>query len=204
MIISVFGSASVEAQPDRALVRLRVHAQGDTVRVGERVRATAAALGAELAALVEGGHATAHTLSQLRLNSWQPSGPNGEPLPTVHEANAELSVTFSDLDELSRFTEREFDLSIAVDGIDWRLSDELRQGHRELVLRSAVDDAWSRARTMADAAGLADIELVQLSDAGADPGMGQAMGMQAMARKMDFVPGEQAITEQVLARFEAK
>lgn len=216
-VIAVRGTAEERIDPELGAVAL-------TVGVSEPDRDTALArttearerLIAEIRELEAAGALDTWSAGQLRVWSHRPWNNEGKQLPLVHQTSAEVEVVFTDLERLGEWVSGAgVGDTVAVGGIDWRLTDASRRRVQELAQRAAVADALEKARVYASALGLGAPAPVELADTGlltahqAPQPRGERMFAMAASADMgagsgaEFAPAKLVIEASVEARFEA-
>lgn len=158
MEITVSGEHYVEVAPEFARLHLAASANGTDK---QRAASTASDLGNQLAASLAEAHARNVVVEPLRVNSWV------DGRKTSHSASVALRAEFVSPDELAAFQAR----WAGVDGVElgwvsWELGDEASRSREAEVIAGALDAARRRARHIADAAGKAHLEIVQVADPG--------------------------------------
>lgn len=210
--ITVRGSSTAYAMPERATVRVRVGSDGaeanavhrDVGIVAQRVRESIEPLHDP-----EEGPVIRWASDQVRTWSERARNRDGDRLPVVHHAEVLFEVTLIDFTELAMWVaETAEHHGVSVEGIDWALTDEQ---HRMLIAEvraEAVDDAAAKAATYAGALGLEHVVPVAVADAGMlgtgssehrEPSASEVFG--ATADALQLSPRLVAITADVDARF---
>ncbi|WP_353828815.1 SIMPL domain-containing protein [Agromyces sp. SYSU T0242] len=215
--IAVTGRAEERVDPELAAVSLTVSSSGaDRDRVLERVGSAHEHLLAEVRDLDARGALDTWSAGQLRVWSRRPFNAEGRQLPLVHQAAAEVRVVFRDLDELGAWVGPASSVEdVALDGVEWQLTDGTRARVQEVAQRAAVDDAVRKAAVYADALGLGAPVPVELADHGmlaeqpvprARPAMAlraSAMGDAGGAPAPELAPARLVVEASVDARFTA-
>ncbi len=157
--ITVGTTGQVEAEPDKAVVRLAVEARSDDpgtarTRVGENVSAVKAALD-EI-----GINESAIRTEDFRISEdhrRRPRKPDAEP-KTTYRASHRLTVEVDDVDQTGEVIDTAVDSGSAeIHDIQFTLADDTRQELRN----GALDNAMANARTQADTiANSADLQIV--------------------------------------------
>ena len=128
-VIAVRGNAEERIDPELGAVSL-------SVGVSESQRDLAVARTTEaheqlIAAIREleaSGALDTWSAGQLRVWSHRPWNAEGKQLPMVHQTSAEIEVIFTDLEKLGEWVSRvSIGSSVALGGIDWRLTDATRK-----------------------------------------------------------------------------
>lgn len=170
MEITVAATARASLPPERATLTLRVtfdgqdkaHALGMTTAIARELTTRLRALEAD-----ESGPTTSSTVLPISVHSQRPYSHTGELLPLQHTASATMRVTFADFDALAEFVGDVGGTDgVAVEGVEWALTDATRERIEAAVLADAVERARSRATTMAHAAGALDLQFAQIADPG--------------------------------------
>jgi uncharacterized protein len=168
--ITVRGSHRAKATPERAKVRVRIardgadveRVVGDVARLAEQVRGSVSALyDAEAGPVV--------AWSSDRMQSWssRPWNQDGEQLALVHHAQIGFDTEFDDFTALGRWLSDTATVDgVAVDGVEWTLTDEHRDVLLAEVRAAAVADARAKAEVYARSIGLTRITVLALADAG--------------------------------------
>ncbi|MHA3702115.1 SIMPL domain-containing protein [Jatrophihabitans sp. YIM 134969] len=169
-VVTVRGAFESKIAPERATVSLTVGFEGpDKGQVYGRTVEAANVVAGLARSLVdpERGPATWWASERLRTWSHRPWNQDGKQLPPVFHAAASIQVKFRDFDALARFVD---DVGtrpgVAVDGIEWALTEARRRELERDARRRAVVDATGRAQDYATAAGLGSVVPVALADAG--------------------------------------
>ena len=219
-IIAVRGNAEERIQPELGVVSLSVGvseperdlAVSRTTEAHERLVAAVRELEAS-------GALDSWSAGQFRVWSHRPWNAEGKQLPMVHQTSAEIEVIFTDLAKLGEWVSRvSIGSSVALGGIDWRLTDATRKRTEETAQRAAVADAVAKAEIYASALGLGAPSPVELADTGlltAQPvpqGGGERMFAMRAAADMgggggggaEFTPAKLVIAASVDARFSAE
>jgi len=215
--ITVRGSHTAYRSPERATVRLRVGLEGPRAEdVNAGVAQQAAAVGETVRRLhdPERGPVTWWSSSQVRSWASRPWNKDGKRLPLVHHAVVDLQAKFADFPALGRWLAEVMDQrGVAVDGVEWTLTEEHRRRLLDEVRAGAVADARDKATAYAAALGLTRVDAVALADAGMlgeglHSSSGEQVAMfsrsgQAADVVVDLVPEDVSVSVQVDARFVA-
>ncbi|MDX1645333.1 MAG: SIMPL domain-containing protein, partial [Thermoanaerobaculia bacterium] len=167
--IRVSGEASVEVEPDQAMVRIGVEseaatardAQLETNRIANAILVTVEELGIAPEAL---------RTSQLRLlpvyESSQPQrGEPRRPRVVAYRATNTVSVRLGDLSRIGPVVDAAIEAGAnRIEGLDLGLEDDTEARRRALV--AAVEDAHSKAETIADALGVGLGPILEVGDQG--------------------------------------
>jgi uncharacterized protein YggE len=217
-VIAVRGNAEERIDPELGAVSLSVGvseperdlAVTRTTEAHERLIAAVRELEAS-------GALDTWSAGQLRVWSHRPWNAEGKQLPMVHQTSAEIEVIFTDLEKLGEWVSRvSIGSSVALGGIDWRLTDATRKRTEESAQRAAVADAVAKAAIYASALGLGAPSPVELADTGlltvqpVPQGGGERMfAMRAAADTSggggaQFTPAKLVIAASVDARFSAE
>jgi len=217
IIITVAGHERLRHDPERARVRIGVGFEGskrDSVLAA--TRAAHESLTGSLDSLLDehaGPVITWHS-EDIRVWGQRPWSQDGTRLPVEFHSAVFVDAEFDDFEALSEWIDvvaiRE---GIAVDGIDWMLSEATRLDLEATARRGAVVDAVTKAREYAAALGLGEPAPLSISDAGLldDPSAPQARApmMMAMAKSapagggMELRPSAIEVEASVHARFSA-
>ena len=216
--ITVRGSYTAYAPPERATVKLRVGLEGpDATRAFSAVTDTAAAVRASIEPLHDpsAGPVTWWSSEQVRTWAHRPWNKDGKQLPLVHSAAVDFDVKFSDFSAMSSWVRNAVDHAGAtVSRIDWALTTARRDALTADVRARAVTDATTKARAYAAAIGVATVRAVAIADAGmlgdglhptAPQGLAYARAGSADAggAELQFAPQDIAVTAEIDARFVA-
>lgn len=170
-IITVHGSARSELRPERAIVRFTVAADGPerasvVASVTDASTAIAAVIDARFDA--QAGPVTAWSADRVAVTSHRPWTNDGSTAALVHRASVSGQATVSEVDEVSGLIGAlvEHDL-VAIDGIEWALTDARLELETREARTRAVADARAKAEVLATAIGLGSLTTLAL----ADPGM---------------------------------
>jgi uncharacterized protein YggE len=213
--ITVQGTFTAYAPPERATVRLRVGHEGPepsavletTTRSAERVRASIEALHDKSA-----GPVTWWSSQQLHTSSHRPWNQDGKQLPLVHSARTDFEVKFSDFAAMATWLGGVVaESGVDVSGVEWALTEAHRERLLDEVRVAAVKNAMAKARSYASAFGLSTVRAIALADAGmlADGLRPDAPQGAAYARALkdssgdapQFAPDDIAVTATVDGRF---
>jgi len=216
IIITVAGHERLRHDPERARVRIGVGFEGskrDSVLAA--TRAAHESLTGSLDSLLDehdGPVITWHS-EDIRVWGQRPWSQDGTRLPVEFHSAVFVDAEFDDFEALSEWIDvvaiRE---GIAVDGIDWMLSEATRTELEATARRGAVVDAVTKAREYATALGLGEPVPVSISDAGLldDPSAPQARApMMAMSKSapagggLELRPSAIEVEASVHARFSA-
>lgn len=215
--IAVTGRAEEKIAPELGAVTLSVGAQGaERDEVYARTSAAHERLLAEVRGLEASGALDTWSAGQLRVWSYRPWNNEGKQLPLVHQANADVEVTFSDLTRLGEWVgEAATANELTIGGVEWRLTDATRRRVQEAAQRGAVADALTKAQVYASALGLGAPTPVELADHGMLSTQPQPIAPKVMAMRAaadfgggapatEFAPAELVIEASVDARFTAE
>ena len=217
-VIAVRGNAEERIDPELGAVSLSVGVSGPE-REGALARTNEAheRLLAEVRELEASGALDTWSAGQLRVWSHRPWNNEGKQLPVVHQTSADVEVVFTDLERLGEWVSAvSLGESVALGGIDWRLTGATRKRTEEAAQRAAVADAVAKAAIYASALGLTNPSPVELADTGllnvqpVPQGGGERMfAMRAVADTSggggaQFTPAKLVIAASVDARFSAE
>lgn len=201
MRIAASGTRWVETAPDLGVVSLAVVAEHRDRRSAFDGASTAAAsvvaaVEREIQGAAEGA-VTRLTVSPISLHSWRPHSETGELLPEVHNASAQISAAFRDVDQLSRFAAEAGRMPhVQLTGIAWELTEETRREVEDHLTGAAVVEALRKAQVVADAAGAGPVTVLEISEPGL---MAQAsMEFAAKAMRFDAAGGQEGIDPEFL------
>jgi uncharacterized protein len=217
--ITVRGSHHAKAVPERAKVRVRVardggdveRVVGEVARLSERVRDSVTALHD-----AEAGPVVAWSSDRLQTWSSRPWNQDGDQLPLVHHAQVGFDAEFADFTSLGRWLSDTATIDgLAVDGVEWTLTDDHRDELLSEVRAGAVADARAKAEVYAKALGLGRVSVLAVADAGMlglhpvgggdhDPvPVARMRAMAAAVPDVELAPSPITITAEVDARFVA-
>lgn len=195
LILTVQGSARIELEPERAVLRFSVAADGP--ERGAVVDTVTAGLGA-VSALVGDRHdaaagpVLAWSADQVSVSSQRPWTNDGSQAPLLHRASTSGSATLTaDVATVAELVDAlSVHPSVAIDGLEWSLTDARLASARSEARTLAVGDALGRAQVLAAAVGRSEVVAVALADPGmldgASPGpMPMPRAERAMAMAMD-------------------
>lgn len=217
VIITVRGEHHTEVAAEIAVANVAVRLDGDDRSdVFARASALADALREELRQYESAG--AVERFSSERVSIWadRPWSQTGEQLPLVHHASVGTRAEFRDFGALSEWVSavsaRE---GLAVDGIEWRLTDSTERATGAAVAEGAVQVAVDRASAYAKALGLGAVTPLEIADVGllsaqptteaAAPKMMRAMASDAAGGSgIEFEPRTIVVSSAVEARFVAR
>lgn len=220
-IITVRGAADAHRTAEHATVRLTASADGpERDRVVADATAAAATVTGALAAELDAsaGPVVAWSSDGVRVWSDRPWSQDGAQLPLVFHAAIAVTAQFADVEALSRFVDAasrtEF---VAVDGVEWRLTESTMREVETEVRAAAVAAALRKAHEFAAAVGLAEVVPLAIADPGllGDGGPGAPAGgphgaalfaraaVDHAAPSIDLTPGLITVAAEVDARFAA-
>jgi hypothetical protein len=166
--IDVRGSHTARLPAERGTVHGAVSWEGPD---GEEVLATVAEGVRRVQASVEErydaatGPVTSYSFAQVRTWARRPHGPDGRELAPVRCAEAELTVEFCDLDDLSGWLAWSAGVTgLAVRHLAWDLTPERRRAAEREVRQQALREARTRAQDYADALDLGAVRIVSIND----------------------------------------
>ncbi|MBY0396140.1 MAG: SIMPL domain-containing protein [Thermoleophilia bacterium] len=185
LTLTVQGSALIELESERAVLRFSVAADGpERVAVVDTVTEALSTV----STLIGDRHDAASgpvldwSADQLAVSAQRPWTTDGSQAPLVHRASASGRATLAAdaanvaelVDALSAHP------SVTIDGLEWSLTDARLAAARSEARTLAVGDAVGRAQVLAAAVGRSEVVAVAL----ADPGMldGAAPGPMPMPR----------------------
>ncbi len=192
-LLTVTGNGDVFARPDRATVRLGVDTQAKTLQAAqdENARAMGQVIGRIRALGVPDRNIQTATFSVYPITESQPNRPD---LPVIvgYRVSNVVSVRLENLTLVGRVV----DAALAaganrVEGISFELRDDLPL--RQEALRAAADEAKSKARTLAEAAGVRLGPIYSISEGGVSivqPFQGGFARAAAEAAPTPVLPGE--------------
>lgn len=174
-VITVQGSARSELAPEQALLRFTVSSDGN-----ERAPVLAAVTAAldDISAVIESQHGGAGSVSRwsadrVSVTSHRPWTHDGTPAPRVHQASASGRATISSIDDVGELVDAlaAHEL-VAIDSLEWSLTDARLELERRDVRARAVAAARAKAEVLAEAIGLTTVTPLALADPGMLDGSG--------------------------------
>ncbi|MEP1126529.1 MAG: SIMPL domain-containing protein [Ilumatobacter sp.] len=214
MEITVRGSHSVYAPPQRATASLQVAIDGPTSdEVFAGVNRTAAAVRESLEPLhrPDTGPVTWWSSDQIRTWANRPYHDEGVQLPLVHHARLGFQVKFSEFVEMGRWISGVAALpGASITGIEWALTADHRTLLVAQVRAAAVRDAESKAKEYAAALGVTTVRAIAIADAGMlGEGLHPVTASGASFARMkssdnggvEFAPQDVAVSADIDARF---
>ncbi|GAA4696875.1 SIMPL domain-containing protein [Nocardioides conyzicola] len=216
-VITVQGSYDSFHPAERATVTVTVGFEGperSSVVAGTTQGTTALVAGIAARHDPSHGPVTWYSTDRIRVWSNRPFNDKGEQKPLVHHASTTTRVKFRDFDDLAVWVERAAaHRGVRIDGIEWALTAQTKQGAIGAARTRAVEEARRKAETYAGALGLGDLRCVAVADPGmlgdnttSTSGGGQAMfsrAAKAEAGGLAFTPEDIAVSATVDARFVA-
>jgi uncharacterized protein YggE len=213
--ITVQGTFTAYAPPERATVRLRVAHEGpEPSLVLQTTRTSAEAVRASIEPLHDGssGPVTWWSSQQLHTSSHRPWNQEGKQLPLVHSARMDFEVKFSDFVAMSAWLGAvAAESGVDVYGVEWALTEAHRDRLLDEVRVAAVKNAMAKARSYASAFGLSTVRAIALADAGMlgnDIRPGDPQGVAYARAPKDsagdapqFAPNDIAVTATIDGRF---
>ena len=207
--IVVTGEGEATLSPDMALIQLAVVREAETARAA--MDSNNEAMTAVIAALKEAG-IEARDLQTNGLSIEPryvyPNEKNGESQPRIvgYQVTNGLTVRIRDLDKVGEILDRSVTLGVNQGGSIVFTNDDPSEALNEARKR-AVEDAVSKARTLAEAAGVALGDVLQISEntVGNPPPMplgAKVMRMEAAADAVPVERGESSYTVRVNVTFE--
>lgn len=179
--ITVRGSHSVNLAPQQATVHAVLSAEGPAPQpVYEAVAGALADVTASLESRCDAaaGPVTAFSVEQVRRGSHRPYGPDGRQLAPVHTAAVSITATFTDFEDLAAWVAWSAGVpGLAVNHVQWALTDDERLRVERTTRQEAVRDARRRAQDYADALDLGPVAVRSVNDpgTGGGPGMRKVM-----------------------------
>lgn len=169
-VITVQGRFAHHLAPERARVTLAASFDGpDRDPVFHAATAAAEALAARIASDFDPatGPVHAHSSDSVRVWADRPWSQDGARLPLVHHASISLTVKYGDFGALARFIDDVVDIEgVAIEGIDWSLTESTLAALLAEVRSRAVKDAVAKASVYAQSIGLGSVRAVAIADAG--------------------------------------
>lgn len=168
VIITVTGEHEARITPERGIVHASIRAQGpERGEVVERMARYAAPLREDIIARKDAG--TVADWASERVAVWveHPVDSVGHPLPPVHHASVDITVTFADFTVMSFWVGDVADRDgVQIGWIDWQLTPETRTTREREIASLAVGAAVARAHAYAAAIGRTDVTPLEIADAG--------------------------------------
>jgi uncharacterized protein len=168
--ITVRGSHTAFAQPERATVRLVVALEtGDANSVYSSTVEVANGLRRSIEPLHNPTKGPVTWWSSDQVQTWasRPWNKDGKRLPLVFHARASFQVKFSDFSELSRWVTGAVEQQgVSIGGIEWALTATHRDSLTAQVRGEAVANALRKAQAYADAIGAGTARVLAVADAG--------------------------------------
>ncbi|MGW0160326.1 SIMPL domain-containing protein [Mycobacterium sp. NPDC003323] len=212
--ITVRGSFSTSAPPERGMVRATISYEGpEMAPVYDRVARDVATVKDSIDRLQRTEPSPIIRWSAERLRTWsdRPWNSDGERLPLVHHAAVGVEVEFADFSVLSQWVGEHTSGTEGFDTnhVSWALTDERREALIAEARADAVRDAAARAQQYADALDLGPVRPVAIADAGMlglqGPAAGREMFLDAAptggAPDVELVPADIHVAVTVEARF---
>ncbi|WP_163267950.1 SIMPL domain-containing protein [Chelativorans alearense] len=205
--IMVTGEGEATVSPDMAVITFAVLREGDTARAA--MDENNAAMAAVIAALKEEGvEARDLKTSGLAISPQYvyPNDDNGEEKPRItgYQVTNTLTVRVRDMEKVGEVLDRSVSLGVNQGGDIAFTNDDPAEALKE-ARTQAVEDAFSKARTLAEAAGVSLGDLLEISEqAGARPPMPMPRAMRMEAAAQSSVPieaGENSYKVQVNVTF---
>ena len=210
--INVAGEGEVAVAPDLAVLSLSVLREAETAReaLDENNKATAAVIAAMKEAGVEARDLQTSGL-QINPRYVYPKNDDGEGQPRIvaYQVTNGLTVRVRDISKVGEILDRSVTLGVNQGG-GVSFTNDNPSAARTEARRRAVEDAVSRARTLAEAAGVALGPVVQISEQSfASPPMpmaatNRAYRLSAQAEAVPVEAGESVYRIQVNVTFELK
>lgn len=218
-IITVRGEHLARFPAEEAVAYAQVRVDGpERAVVVAAASAAASALSASIQPLLnaDAGPVTRWIAEQVRVWSQRPWNDQGAQLDLVYYAQLDARAIFTDSEALAGWVEKAGGMdNVQVSGITWRLSDAGQRDAEAGVRTAAVAEAVEKARSYAQALGLASLEPLALADVGLLGDQGatdQRVMFKAMAAPMaasgsgsefQFSPDDIEVHAAVDARFRA-
>ncbi len=199
--VLVEGMGSVQAAPDRATVSAGVQSRGATA--AEAMRANAEAMRAALSALAEAGlPQSAIQTSQLTVYPVfdRPDPEGGRRAPVAYEATNLVEATVSHIETVGSVIDALVSAGVnRIQGVRFSIANAVAL--EDEARRLAVADAQRKATVLAQAAGVALGDALQLEErGGGGPVPAMRMTMEA-SLDTPVAPGEQTVSAGVSIRF---
>lgn len=206
--ISVTGEGEAAVSPDMAILNLAVLREAETARAA--LDANSEAMAAVIAAMKEDGIAARDLQTgglSIDPRYVHPNEDNDETQPRIvgYEVSNTLTVRVRDLDKLGAILDRSVTLGVNRGG-DITFTNDDPSATLEKARKRAVENAFSKARTLA---GAADVELgrvLRIAEQNVGrppmPMQGRAMRMEAAADAVPVEAGENSYEVTVNVTFE--
>jgi len=215
-VITVQGTYDSFHRAERATVTVAVGFEGP--ERGAVVAGTTqgtSALVAGIAARHDPAHGPITWYATDRIRVWanRPFNDKGEQKPLVHHASTTTRAKFRDFDDLAVWVERAAGhRGVRIDGIEWALTAQTKQGAITAARTQAVEEARRKAQAYAEALGLGDLRCVAIADPGMLGDHSRASGNEQAAYSraaatagggegLAFTPEDIAVSATVDARF---
>lgn len=176
-VITVQGSARTELQPEQAVLRFTIAADGaERAPVLGLVTTALDAVSASLAARHgAGGPVTRWSADRVSVSSHRPWTNDGTQAPLVHQANASGFVTIGTIDAVAEIidTLAAHEL-VTIESLEWSVTDARLELEQREVRACAVAAARAKAEVLAEAVGLQAVTTLALADPGMLDGSGHS------------------------------
>lgn len=170
MQITVAAQAHASIPPERATLHMRLGVEGTDKQAALEHTVS---LVKSFANVVEQmkeltpSPTTWSAIAPIGTRSWRPWAGDGTVMPMRHSAESSVKLKFHDFGALSRFIDQWGGRTgVAVDAVEWTLTQKRQKDEEENVLARAVVQAHARATTMATAAGDGGIRFLEIADRG--------------------------------------
>ncbi|KAK4976488.1 hypothetical protein LTR66_003405 [Elasticomyces elasticus] len=173
--ITVSGNAMLPHPAERALLEVFVSTEGSTEQsVTEKVTSTAGQVQEALRALsptdeteeAKAAAAISHwSMKSLRTSSFVPYDSDGRQQTRRYTARADFEIRFRDFNVLGPFSTQLAAMPhVQMNGVQWILTDATKHALQSELRKMAARDALVRARDYAEALGLGNVRLLELSE----------------------------------------
>ena len=199
ILIDVAGTAHTTVEPELGIAHASITADGPEPQpVKEHVAGVLVGIRAGLEELKQAGAIERFAIQQVRTSAHRPWSETGEQLPLVHTASVDITAHFIDFAALGRWVTSD---GLAVQFINWALTDETRAAVERRTRQAAVRDAAVRAQDYADALDLGPVTVRTIRDPQANPAPRMMMAKADIAAAIQFNPEPIEISAQVNAGF---
>ncbi len=174
-VITVQGSARSEVEPEQAVLRFTITADGP-----ERAPVLAAATAAldEVSGTIaaqnsDDGPVSRWSADRVWVSSHRPWTNDGTPAALVHQASASGRATISSIDGVAPLVDALAAIElVTIDSLEWSLTDARLELERREVRARAVAAARAKAEVLAESVGLGSLTPLALADPGMLDGTG--------------------------------
>ena len=177
-VITVQGAAWADVEPEQCILRFTIATDGpERAPVVERVTASLDAVSATIAALQDAGPVTRWSSDRVHISAQRPWNNDGTPTPLMHHASVSGLAVVSDVHAVADLVDAlAVHETVAIDSLEWSLTDARLAHERSEVRTRAVADALEKAEVLTAAIGLGSATAVALADPGMLDGGGSGGG----------------------------